>query len=84
MFKGMDLHFLMTFEHHKIMTVSLVIAEKQILAMGGIYLLPIFKCELDGRKRRMCMKLVVKAMIFKEGQNLVDTWVSCHLLMLFA
>ena len=84
MLQGMDGKFLMAFEDDKIMPVALVVTEKQILAMGGIYLLPIFKGKFDGRKRRMRMKLVIEAMIFKEGQDLVDTWVSCHLLMLFA
>ena len=80
----MDLHFLMAFEHDEIMAVALVVAEEKVLAMGRIYLLPVFEGELDGRKRRMRMKLIIKAMIFKEGQDLVDAWISCHLLMLFA
>ena len=43
MLEGMYLHFLMTFEDHQIVAVSLMVAEKQILAMSGIYFLPIFQ-----------------------------------------
>jgi hypothetical protein len=52
------------------MAVSLMVPEKEILAVGGIYILPIFKRKFDGRKRGMRMKLISEAMLFKEGNDL--------------
>ena len=80
----MNLHFLMAFEHDEIMAVALVVTKEEILAMGRIYFLPIFEGKFNRRKRRMGVKLVIEAMILKEGQDFVDAWISCHLLMLFA
>lgn len=70
MLKRVYRKFLMTFEHYQIMAVSLMIPEKEILAVSGIYILPIFKRKLDGRKRRMGMKLISEAMLCKEGNDL--------------
>jgi hypothetical protein len=84
MLEGMDLHFLMTFEDHEIVAVSLMITEEKVLAMGRIYFFPIFQSQLNGRKRRMGMKLIAEAMLFKEGKHLGDSFVFHYLLRLFA
>ena len=83
-FKGMYRKFLMTLENHKIMSVTLVITEKEVLAMDGIYLLPIFKSQLYRRKRRMCMKFICQSVLFEKGEDFVYSWISCHLFRLFA
>ena len=61
-----------------------MVAEKQILAMHGIYVLPVLQSQFDCRKRRMRMKLIAEAVLLKEVQHLGYTYVICHLLMLFA
>jgi hypothetical protein len=48
----------MTFKDNQIMSVSLMITEKEILAMGRIYILPIFKSKFDCRKRWMGVKFI--------------------------
>ena len=58
MFKGMDVQVFVTLEADQIMPVALVIAEKQVLAVGGVYVLPVCKGFLDGKKGRMVMDLV--------------------------
>jgi hypothetical protein len=49
----MDSELLMAFKDNKIMSVSFVVAEKQILAVGRVYLLPVFQGQFNGRKGRM-------------------------------
>jgi hypothetical protein len=80
----MDSQLLMAFKDHQIVTVSLMITEKEILAMDRIYLLPIFKSKLDCRERRMGMQFILQSMFIKMGQHLVYSWNSCHLFRLFA
>lgn len=84
MLEGVDCHLLMTFEDHQIMTVTLMVAEEEILAMDGIYVLPVFKGQFDCRKRRVRMELVCQSMLFKMSEHLVYSRVACHLLMLLA
>ena len=66
------------------MTVTLVVAEEEILAMYRIYLLPVFESLLYCRERRVCMKFIAESMLFKKAQNFSYTWVICHLLKLLA
>ena len=80
----MDLHLLMTLEDHEIVTVALMITEEEILAVGRIYLLPIFQRQLDRRERRMRMKLIAEAVLLKEVQDLGDSFVFHYLDMLLA
>ena len=76
--------FLMTFEDHKIMPVAFVVAEKKVLAMDGIDVFPIFKGQLDRRKRGMGMKFIAETVLLKEVQDLGYAWIICHLLRLLA
>ena len=80
----MNGQFLMTFKYGKIVPVAFVITEKQILAVYGIDILPIFQGELYGRQRRMGMKFIAEAVLLKEVKHLGYSWIICHLLMLFA
>ena len=80
----MDGQLFMAFEDNKIMSVALMVTEKQILAMDRIYFFPILKGKLDGRKRRMSMKLITEAMLLKEGKNLGNSLIFHYLAMLFA
>jgi hypothetical protein len=82
--KGMDLHLLVAFEHNEIMAVSLMVAEEKILAMGRIYLFPVFQRQLDCRQRRMCMKLIAEAVLLKEVEDLGDSFVFHYLEILLA
>jgi len=68
--KGVDSQLLMALEDYKVMPVSLMISEEKVLAVYGIYLLPVLKGELDGRKGRMGMKLIAEAMLLKESKDL--------------
>ena len=85
MLQRMDIKIFMAFEHNQIMSVSLVIAKEEVLAVSRIYILPIFKSKFDCRKRRMNMKFILKAMILKKFENrsyfLIDIF---HYLRLFA
>lgn len=65
----------MTFEYHKIMPVSFVIPEEQILAVCGIDFLPVFEGKFDCWKRRMYMVLVFYAIILEECQYFADPFV---------
>ena len=58
MLKRMNVKIFMTFKDNQIMSVSLMITEKEILAMGRIYILPIFKSKFDCRKRWMGVKFI--------------------------
>ena len=73
----MDAKFLMTFKYNKIMSVALVVAEEQVLAMCGIDILPILQRQFYGRKRRMVMCIVFYAILFKKGVYFVDSFVHC-------
>ena len=84
MFKRMDLHFLMAFEYHKVMPVSLMVAEKEVLAVDGIEILPVFQGEFYRRKRRMDMQFIFHPMLLEKAEDSVYSFVSGHLLKLFA
>ena len=75
---------LMAFEHHEIMPVAFVVAEKEVLAMDGIDVFPIFKGQLYRRKRGMSMKFIAETVLLKEFQDLGYAWIICHLLILLA
>jgi hypothetical protein len=53
----------MTLEYHQIMSVALVVSEKEILAVGGINVLPVLKRQLNCGKRRMSVKLITYVML---------------------
>jgi hypothetical protein len=61
-----------------------MITEEEILAMDRVYLLPVLECKFDGRKRRMGMEFILKAMLFQMAEHLVYSLVACHLLRLLA
>ena len=62
----MDREFLVAFEYYKVMSVSFMVTEKQVLAVGGVDFFPVFQCKLDGREWGMMMGLEVNAVSFKE------------------
>ena len=78
MFKRVYCQFLMTFEDHEIVAVALVVPEEKILAMDGVYILPVLQSELDGRKGRMGVKLVAEAVLLKEVQDLGNSFISAR------
>ena len=84
MFQRMDCQFLMTFKDNEIMSVALVVAEEEVLAMDRIYILPIFKSQFYSRERRMGMELIIKSVLLKKGKHFIYARVSCHLLRLLA
>ena len=84
MLKGVDSQLLMALEDYKVMPVSLMISEEKVLAMNGIYLLPVLEGQLDCRKGRMGMKLIAEAMLLKEGKHLGNSLIFHYLAMLFA
>ena len=62
----MNPQFLMTFEDYKIVPVAFMVTEKQVLAMCGVYFLPILQSKFDGGKRRMMMGGEVYSMFFEK------------------
>ena len=52
--------------------------------MDGIDVFPIFKGQLDRRKRGMGMKFIAETVLLKEVQDLGYAWIICHLLRLLA
>ena len=84
MLEGVDLHLLMTLEDHEIVAVAFMVTEEEVLAVGRVDLLPIFQRQLDGRERRMRMKLIAEAVLLKEVQDLGDSFVFHYLDMLLA
>jgi hypothetical protein len=65
----------MAFEYNKIVPVSLVVPEEQILAMCRVDYFPVFQGHFYGRKRRVCMIGIFNAVFFEEGQNLFNPFV---------
>jgi hypothetical protein len=63
----MDVKVFVAFETHQIMAVPLMVAEEQVLAVQGIYVLPIRQRLLDCRKRRMIMYLIRNTMGVQPG-----------------
>jgi hypothetical protein len=84
MLQRMDIEGFMALEDHKVMTVSLMVAEEKVLAMYRIDVLPILKSQFYGRKRRMGIKFILKSVSFQEVQNFVYSIVSRHRLRLLA
>lgn len=70
MLKTVYIKILVTVERHQIMPVSLMIAEKQILAMRGINFLPVLQCKFYGRKRRVMVCLVGYSVLLQETVHL--------------
>jgi hypothetical protein len=53
----------MTLKDDEIMSVALMVAEKQILAMSGVNILPILESQFYGRKRRVVMSMKLNAVV---------------------
>jgi hypothetical protein len=70
----------MAIEHNKIMPVALVIPEEKVLAMSRIYILPILKRKLDGRKRRMTMSVILYPILLQKSVYLINP--GFHLIIL--
>ena len=64
-----DGKFLVALKHHKIVPVAFVIAEKQVLAVGGVNVLPIFKSEFYCRERWMVVGLELYPLCVEEFLN---------------
>lgn len=62
--------FLVAFEYDKVMPVAFVVAEEQVLAMGGVYVFPVFQCLFYCRQRRVCEQFVTDAVGRKKVQCL--------------
>ena len=60
------------------MSVALMVSEEEILTVDRVYILPVLKSQLDGRKRRMSVEIVVEVVVFKKLQDLINSLVSCH------
>ena len=71
MLEGMDVKVFVAFETDKVMPVSLVVAHEKVFAVGGIYVLPVCKCFIDGKKRRMVMYLIAYAVLLEPGKCLL-------------
>ena len=84
MLKGVDSQLLMALEDYKVMPVSLMVAEKEVLAVDGIEILPVFQGEFYRRKRRMDMQFIFHPMLLQKAEDSVYSFVSGHLLRLFA
>ena len=69
----MYIQFLVALEYHEVMPVAFVITEKQILAVSGINIFPIFKGQFDCREGRMSMELIGQVVIFEEFQDLINS-----------
>ena len=67
----------MTFEDYEVMSVSFMVSEEEILAMGGIYFLPVLESKFYCRERRMVMCLIFNSVIFKKTVYLLYLFV-CH------
>ena len=65
----MNVEVLVALETDEIMPIALVVAEKQILAMRRIYVLPVCKGFLDGKKWRMIMDLVSNPVCIQPGEG---------------
>jgi hypothetical protein len=68
----MDGQFLMTFEYYKIVPIAFMIPEKQVLAVGRIYFLPIFQRKFNCRQWRMSMEFITQMVFFKKFENTID------------
>ena len=53
----------MTLKDDEIMSVALMVAEKQILAMSRVNILPILESQFYGRKRWVVMSLILNAVV---------------------
>jgi hypothetical protein len=75
---------LVTIKDDKVVTVALVVAEEEVLAVNRIDIFPIFKRQFDCREWRMSMEFIGQVMIFEEFQDLINSLISCHRFMLLA
>ena len=57
--QAVDIQVLMALKTGHIVTVTLVVAEKQVLAVRGVYVFPISQSLLNGGQRRMIVHLVL-------------------------
>jgi hypothetical protein len=63
------------FHDNQVVPVAFVIPEKDILAVCGIDILPVFQRLLNGRRCRMLIIIVSDAELL---ENLVKSWVAAH------
>ena len=68
--KPVDIEFLVAFKYNKVMPDAFVVAEEQVLAMGGVHIFPVFQCLFYGRQRRVCEQFVPDAVGRKKVQCL--------------
>jgi hypothetical protein len=87
-----DGKFLMAFEHHQIVSVSFVISEEKILAVGGVYFFPIFQCKFYCREGRVMVSLETYPVcleeflyffcLFANHVHLFDSWAKIQIFMI--
>lgn len=73
MFQVVDIHLVHALKQHQIMLVAFVVAEKQVLTMGGVEFLPIVDGLLDGGDGRMEMDVEFDAKAFQRVNDLLLT-----------
>ena len=59
---------------------AFVVPEEKVLAMSRIYILPIFECKLNGRKRRMTMSVILYSILLQKSVYLINP--GFHLIIL--
>lgn len=68
----MDVQVLVALHADEIVPVSLVIAEKQVLAVRAIQIFPVSQSLFYGKQWRMCMKFIRDAVPFKEIEHFLS------------
>lgn len=63
----------MALKDHKIVAIAFMVAEKEVLAMCGVYVFPIIKGDFYCRKRWMDVHYITDVVLFQKLRNLVDS-----------
>lgn len=67
---------LVTFEHHQIVSVALVVTEEKVLAVSRVNLLPVLQCHFYGRERGMIVCGMFYSVFFEEFMYLLYLFVG--------
>ena len=74
----MDIEIFVTFEDNQVVSIALVIAEEEVLAVGRVNVLPVFHRKLYCRERGMGVDFILYSGIFEELQNSGYGFVVLH------
>ena len=69
MFQGVYIQILVTLVTDKVMAVSFMIAHKEVLAMGCLYVLPIGKTILNSEDCGMIVHLIGNPVVIQPGKR---------------